>query len=233
MSEVFKQSGEYKPIVMPGVDTTGGEFIPDYSEETDEERDARWKRYVADTERCIKDEIFDEAEQSGLRALEIAEAYGGDDQRLGISLELLSQIYYRDSRFHYGAPVMMRLLQMYRRRLGQDHLDTGTVTHNAALLYHGWRKVEEAGVFYQQAMYIKSAKLGLDHPQVEAIRDDYALYLKDIGEGGSKQQYKPLANENLSDAQGFNPNLLPERDRFTLSGQFDALPKDLFEDMSK
>ena len=232
MSEVFKQSGEYKPIAVSGSDPAGGDLVADIQEDP-EERDSRWQRYIADTERCIKDECFEEAEQSGLRALEIAEAYGGDDPRLGISLELLSQIYYRDSRFHYGAPVMMRLLQMYRRRLGQDHLDTGTVTHNAALLYHGWRKVEEAGVFYEQAMYIKSAKLGLDHPEVEAIRDDYALYLKDIGQVGGTQKYKPLPNEKLSDAQGYNRDLQPEKDRFTLSGQFDALPKDLFEDMSK
>jgi tetratricopeptide (TPR) repeat protein len=232
MSEALRQSGEYKPIVL-GADPAGGELLADYSLETEEERDSRWQRYVAETESCIKDESFDEAEQFGLRALEIAESYGSEDPRLGISLELLSQIYYRDNRFHYGAPVMMRLLQLYRRRLGQDHLDTGTVTHNAALLYHGWRKVEEAGVFYQQAMYIKSSKLGLDHPEVEAIRDDYAIYLNDIGQGAGKQKYKPLPNESLSDKLGASYNSQPEKDRFTLSGQFDALPKDLFEDMSK
>lgn len=228
MNEAFKQSGEHKPIVVPAGDSAASELVAD-TQESEEERESRWQRYVADTERCIKDECFDEAEQSGLRALEIAETFGSDDPRLGISLELLSQIYYRDNRFHYGAPVMMRLLQMYRRRLGQDHLDTGTVTHNAALLYHGWRKVEEAGVFYQQAMYIKSAKLGLEHPEVEAIRDDYALYLRDIGQPSSKQKYKPLPNENLSAAQGKSLNLQPEKDRFTLSGQFDVLPKDLFD----
>jgi hypothetical protein len=57
--------------------------------------------------------------------------------------------------------------------------------------------------------------------------------LNDIGQGGSTQKYKPLPNEKLSDALGASYNAQPEKDRFTLSGQFDALPKDLFDDMSK
>ncbi|MBX9670532.1 MAG: tetratricopeptide repeat protein [Candidatus Obscuribacterales bacterium] len=189
------------------------------------ERDIRWKKFVAETERLFKEENYNDAERAGLRALEIAESYRRDDPRLGITLELLSRIYYHNSKFQYGAPVIMRLLQLYRRCLGQDHLDTGTVTHNAALLYHAWRKPDEAGVFYQQAMYIKSAKLGLEHQEVEAIRDDYAAYLKEVGaHSAGKLSYKPLPNEKLSAVQGTT-----DRDRFTLSGQFEALPKELFE----
>lgn len=201
-------------------DMASSSYVP----ETEEQRNARWQRYVGETEQLIKDDSLDEAEHAGLRALELAESYIRDDQRVGITLELLSQIYYRSRRYHYGAPVMMRLLQLYRRRLGQDHLDTGTITHNAALLYHAWRKVDEAGVFYQQAMYIKSAKLGLEHPEVEQIRDDYATYLKDAAEKNAfRVSYKPLPDERLSDALGERP----KDERFTLSGQFDSLPKEL------
>jgi hypothetical protein len=226
MSEVTNQSGEYKAIQVPGSLSADGDTLASFVEESEEQRNARWQRYIGDTERSIKDECFDEAEHAGLRALELAESYPRDDQRIGITLELLSQIYYRSQRYHYGAPVMMRLLQLYRRRLGQDHLDTGTITHNAALLYHAWRKVDEAGVFYQQAMYIKSAKLGLEHPEVNAIRDDYATYLKDAERHSFRVSYKPLPDEKLSDALG---RVVPEKDeRFTLSGQFDSLPKDLF-----
>lgn len=210
----------------PGSLARDQDVASSYVPETEEQRTARWQKYIGDTERSIRDEKFDEAEHAGLRALELAEAYVRDDQRIGITLELLSQIYYRSQRYHYGAPVMMRLLQLYRRRLGQDHLDTGTITHNAALLYHAWRKVDEAGVFYQQAMYIKSSKLGLEHPEVEAIRDDYAIYLREADQLRVRQKYKPLPDEKLSDALGGDRQ--PELDRFTLSGQFDSLPKDLF-----
>lgn len=232
MSEVsHSQSGEYKAFEATKSDPADGDIVPNHLE-TEEERSARWQRYISDTERCIRDQCYSEAERSGLRALEIAESYSDEDPRLGISLELLSQIYYSHRKYHYGAPVVMRLLQLYRRRLGQDHLDTGTITHNAALLYHAWKKVEEAGVFYQQAMYIKSSKLGLEHPDVETIRDDYGVYLKDVAGLAGRQKYKPLPNENLSDALGV-PEKPPEKDRFTLSGQFDSLPKDLLEDFSK
>lgn len=223
MSEVTSQSGEYKGVSPAGSRPGDGDAASFFVDETEEQRNARWQKYVLETEQCIKDDKLDEAEHAGLRALEIAESYDRDDQRVGITLELLSQIYYRSRRYHYGAPVMMRLLQLYRRRLGQDHLDTGTITHNAALLYHAWRKVDEAGVFYQQAMYIKSAKLGLEHPEVEQIRDDYATYLKDSAEKNSfRVTYKPLPDERLSDALGEQP----KDDRFTLSGQFDSLPKE-------
>jgi tetratricopeptide (TPR) repeat protein len=191
----------------------------------EEQKLQRWQNHVVECERLVKEESFDEAEHSGLRALEIAETFAGDDQRLGVTLELLSTIYYRDARYHFGAPVLMRLLQLYRRRLGQDHMDTATVTHNAALLYHAWRKLDEAMVFYQQAMCIKSAKLGLEHPDVEAIRDHYGNYLQEASRIQTARKYKPLPDEKLSDALAGSA----VRDEFTLSGQFDALPREMFE----
>lgn len=124
---------------------------------------------------------------------------------------------------------MMRLLQLYRRRLGVDHLDTGTVTHNAALLYHRWKKLPEASVFYQQAMFIKSSKLGYDHPDVDAIRNNYADYLRESSLIKSSQSYayKPLPDEGLADSQG------KPKDLYTRSGQFDSLPVELLAEQPK
>jgi len=143
--------------------------------------DGDWSALVRDIEMMIEREHYPESEKLALKALEHAEMYKPDDRRVGITLELLSQIYFFTRQYHYGAPVIMRLLQMYRRCLGHDHLDTGTITHNAAMLYHSWSKFEEASVFYQQAVYIKSAKLGPQHPDVERIRKDYAQFMRDSG----------------------------------------------------
>jgi|AGTN01.3.fsa_nt_gi hypothetical protein len=143
--------------------------------------DSDWSALVRDIEKMIEREHYLESEKLALKALEHAEMYKPDDRRVGITLELLSQIYFFTHQYHYGAPVIMRLLQMYRRCLGHDHLDTGTITHNAAMLYHSWSKFEEASVFYQQAVYIKSAKLGQQHPDVERIRRDYAQFMRDFG----------------------------------------------------
>lgn len=187
-----------------------------------------WQKNVHEVQRLIDQKKLDSAENIGLRLLEVSEEFERDDKRLGITLELLSQIYYRKCEYHYGAPVLMRLLQMYRRCLGPDHLDTGTITHNAAILYQAWKKYNEAGIFYQQSMYIKSSKLGYEHPDVALIRNNYARYLREISQlkGKTTEQrpaYTPLAQEKLSDRMG------AQGETFTKSGQFDTLPPEVLE----
>ncbi|MBX9690742.1 MAG: tetratricopeptide repeat protein [Cyanobacteria bacterium] len=136
-----------------------------------------WDILVASVEQSMDNNRWEEAEKLALAALEEAECFEMDDRRLGITLELLSEIYYMTQQYNRGAPITRRLLQMYIRCLGADHLDTGTVTHNAAMLYHSWGKFDEAEPFYVQALRIKKNRLGRAHPQVMTLLGHYIQLL--------------------------------------------------------
>ncbi|MBX9691642.1 MAG: tetratricopeptide repeat protein [Cyanobacteria bacterium] len=191
--------------------STGSANSPDPSEE--------WAGLIQNVEMLIDKQDYEEAERLALRALEFAETFAVNDRRLGVTLELLSQLYFFAGQFQYGAPVIMRLLQMYRRLLGHNHVDTATITYNAAVLYHSWRKFEEAGVFYQQAMYIKACKLGSDHPEVESIRKDYAVYLRDAS------RTKGRVTRNLRAIKAPPPE--SSRDKMRRSGQWTAVASEM------
>lgn len=170
-----------------------------------------WDILVASVEQSMDQGKWSEAEMLALSALEEAECFEIDDRRLGITLELLSEIYYMTQEYHRGAPVIRRLLQMYIRCLGPDHLDTGTVTHNAAMLYHSWGKHDEAEPFYVQALRIKKNRLGRAHPQVMTLLGHYIQLLYQTNRVKEAEELKATA---IAVSSG----------KFTRSGQWKAIP---------
>jgi len=176
-----------------------------------------WDILVASVEQAMDQGKWSDAEMLALSALEEAECFEIDDRRLGITLELLSEIYYMTQEYHRGAPVIRRLLQMYIRCLGPDHLDTGTVTHNAAMLYHSWGKHDEAEPFYVQALRIKKNRLGRAHPQVMTLLGHYIQLLYQTNRVKEAEELKATA---IAVSSG----------KFTRSGQWKALPPPPKED---
>lgn len=168
---------------------------------------ASWGGLVKQVEENIEVKNFQKAESLALEALAISEDYPPDDNRQGITLELLVDIYYHTRQYLYAAPVMMRLLQMYRRCLGVKHPDTVTVTFNAGRLYHEWAKFDEAQAFYNLALKIKRDALGEDHPEVQTLLQHCDQLKKDM--------HKPL--------QFVKPVVTKKVNRMKKTGQWDAL----------
>lgn len=117
---------------------------------------------------------LEDAQNQALKALAIAESFNPDDRRQGMALELLSGILFQKKLYAFSEPFMCRLVEMYKRCLGPQHLDTGTVLHNVALMYHGWGKLEEADSYYLQAVKVKSSHLAVDHPDMVVLTQNYA-----------------------------------------------------------
>ncbi|MCA9813708.1 MAG: tetratricopeptide repeat protein [Cyanobacteriota/Melainabacteria group bacterium] len=170
-----------------------------------------WDILIASVEQIMEKGDWKESEKLALAALEEAECFEPDDRRLGITLELMSEIYYVTREYHRGAPVVRRLLQMYIRCLGPDHIDTGTVTHNAAMLYHSWGKHAEAEPFYVQALRIKKNRLGRAHPQVMTLLGHYIQLLYQTDRVKEAEELKSTAIQVSSG-------------KFTRSGQWKAVP---------
>lgn len=133
-----------------------------------------WQELMSKAQEQMSKGKLDDARSAALEALALSESFGPDDRRQGMSLELLSAILFQKKEYQLGEPFMCRLLEMYKRNLGPEHLDTGTVMHNVALLYHGWGKLESADQLYLQAVKVKSKHLGSDHPEMIVLTGNYA-----------------------------------------------------------
>lgn len=133
----------------------------------------QWEELTALVRRLVQNDL-DQAELHCLNALEVAESFPADDRRQGITLELLTGIYFRKQQYPLCAPFLIRLLEMYKRCLGPNHLDTATIHQNVATLYQNWGKHSEASKCLLEAIRIKSSSLGKGHPDVEKLCADYA-----------------------------------------------------------
>ena len=169
-----------------------------------------WGGLVKQVELLIEDQKYREAEMLALEALAISEDYPPDDNRQGITLELLVDIYYHTKQYIYAAPVMMRLLQMYRRCLGVGHEDTATVTFNAGRLYHDWKKYDEAEAFYKLSLKLKTDLYGETHQEAQAVREQMQKLVSDM------QAPRLIAR----------PVITRKENRMKKTGQWDALKVD-------
>jgi tetratricopeptide (TPR) repeat protein len=150
---------------------------------------------------------FPKAEEVALRALEEAEKFDSNDRRLGITLELLSEVYFATKRYQQCAPIMIRLLKMYKTCLGPESVDTATIMANLAVLYHSLGRLLEAEDYYDEAIDIKSAKLGTDHPEVVSITTQRDKLVNDL---------VVSADKKLRRSRSVSPEL-------KRSGQFESL----------
>jgi Tetratricopeptide repeat len=66
---------------------------------------------------------------------------------------------------------------MYAKTLGEDHLDTGIISHNLAMIYHSAGKLVQAEPLYKQALSIKTKAMGAKHPQVLTLLGHYTTLL--------------------------------------------------------
>lgn len=174
--------------------------------------EAAWPTLIGFAKETLGVGNFVEAEEAALRALEEAEKLDLNDRRLGITLEVLADVYYSTQRYASGIPVMVRLLEMYRRCLGREHIDTATIVGNLAILYHACGRLLEAEDYYEEALEIKTAALGKDHPDVQTIQAQHSKMLHDlVGNVGKKKPHVPKSTDLKKSGQYERVTLPSER----------------------
>ena len=173
-----------------------------------------WREHLELAKQLLQFRDHDRAELNALKALEIAEGFAPDDRRQGVSIELLSEIFFAKKKYAICAPFLIRLLEMYKRCLGPMHLDTGTIAHNIAMLYHEWGKHSDAEKYYVDAIRIKSQSLGKDHRDVVALT----------------AQYTQLRSESETASSSQSPKIIRKQSKLSRTGQFAVLqvPDDEF-----
>ncbi len=138
-----------------------------------------WQKYKTSGEQALTRGALVEAESMWLAALEEAEDFPEDDSRRAITYEGLSEAYFRQGKNKDAEITCRRLLSLYRRVHGPDHIDVGITSSNLAMLLHMSHNFADAEPLYKQSITIKTKVLGANHPDVMRLLEGYAdLLLK-------------------------------------------------------
>jgi tetratricopeptide (TPR) repeat protein len=138
-----------------------------------------WLKYKNSGEQALTRGALGEAESMWLAALEEAEDFPENDSRRAITYEGLSEAYFRQGKNKDAEATCRRLLSLYRRVHGPDHIDVGITSSNLAMLLHMSHNYADAEPLYKQSIAIKTKVLGSNHPDVMRLLEGYAdLLLK-------------------------------------------------------
>lgn len=136
-----------------------------------------WEKYRADADVSMRSGNDPDAEAFLFAALQEAEQMPAGDERLTVSLESLAEFYWNQQK-HFQAEVLCRrILNIYEKALGKDHIDVAILANNLAMLCHLQKKYIDAETLYKQTLSIKTRVLGQNHPDVIKVLENYANLL--------------------------------------------------------
>lgn len=118
-----------------------------------------------------------DAEKHFVKALEVAETFPPNDNRLYFSLGQLAEIYRLQSKFVEAEQILKRTLAIDEKILGPKHPNRALNLNNLAANYRIRGRYEEAESLLKQALKILEESLGKEHVLVGNILEHYAHLL--------------------------------------------------------
>lgn len=139
------------------------------------ERD--WASYRLSADKALSQGKLEHAETLLYAALMEAEGFPDGDPRLTVTLELLGEVLFRQTKYFQAEPIVQRTIKIYEARLGSMHPDVGVLVNNHAMLLHMQQKFDDAEHSYKRALDILTKSLGANHPEVINLLSNYAKML--------------------------------------------------------
>ncbi len=103
---------------------------------------------------------YGEAEKRWLAALEEAENFGPDDERLATSLHNLASLYQDQGNYPEAEPLFKRSLALREKALGPDHPNLALMLENYAVLLRNMQRNAEAVKMETRAQAIRAKHKG-------------------------------------------------------------------------
>jgi tetratricopeptide (TPR) repeat protein len=173
-----------------------------------------WRASMDFGERALKEGRYVDAEKSFLIALDEAEKFGEDDERLTETLMTLANYHRNRNKFPRSKPYFERALELRQRKLGMNDTLVVRDRNNLVELYYilgDTAKVESLGVI---AAEISQKVLGEHHLELARL---YRSMAKTYQEEGKLNQADSLYNRALkilekqtADVQSETVNILSE-----------------------
>lgn len=123
---------------------------------------ATWPQY----ERCLS---------QALVCADLIAKYQFDFPEAARLLGLTGRYLYERGRFAEADPFLHQALEIRKKVLGSEHLDTTTSLNDLALLYHAQGKYELAEPLYLHALQVRKMLLGLEHPDTATVLYNLAV----------------------------------------------------------
>ena len=119
-----------------------------------------WEKANASGEEAYQQGRYAEAGKRWLAALEEAENFGPDDQRLATSLNNLAVLYRTQGNYAQAEPLYQRSLAIREKVLGPEHPDVATSLENYADLQRKMKRDAEAKKMEARAQAIRARHAG-------------------------------------------------------------------------
>lgn len=146
------------------------------------------------------------AEQMYKEALRLAEAFGGTDKRLIISINNLALFYNRQKKFDLAEPLFKRMIALHTKYRSGDPGTVGLAQEQLAQLYKAQGKHELAGQQYKEALLLYEHELLRAHPAFVAQQTQNILRelheMKVISDGELVATYEHL----IRSVESFSPS---------------------------
>jgi len=190
-ADKLTKSGQYQTIAVESMDKlyeTGPQMAIG-----SQPAEMTWNQYREAAETALRNNDFPTAEAMWTGALRRAGKFEERDPRLTITLESLSEVLWRQSKYSNAEPLCKWTMQIYERTLGPNHPDVGIISNNLAMLYHAQRKYAEAEPLYKRALPIRTKALGSDHPAVTNLVANYQNLLRAMGRAAEAERVRYMA----------------------------------------
>ena len=122
-----------------------------------------WERKIDAGTNAFQQGHYAEAEKLWLAALEQAEKFGPQDQRLATSLNNLAVLYRTQGRYAEAEPLYKRALAIREKTLGPEHPNVAQSLENYAALLRNMNREDEAAKMETRAKAIR-AKHAQENP---------------------------------------------------------------------
>lgn len=155
----------------------------------------------------IKQDKMKEAEKCLLKAIRLNNNVL-DHQLLSAScLNKLAVLYLDTNRYRQAEDIFKGLLKSYEKIDGSDKMSVATVCAHLARLYQSTDVFDKAETMYARALKIKTELLGVKHPDVVALTQDYSVLLELQGRDEDAKRLHLEAKKSI----------LPKVRKFTVS----------------
>jgi len=151
-------------------------FLNSYLKETE-----GWESLNQKGVTAFKESRYAEAEKYFVQAVDLAEKFSEKDLRINFSLNQLAEIYRIQSKYNKAEQVLRKLLDVYKKQLGTEHVNVALTLNNLAVNFRMQKKYEEAETALKEAIQILGKSLGPDHSLVEGLLQHYAFLLNIMG----------------------------------------------------
>jgi len=109
------------------------------------------------------------------------EEYSEEDEKYALLLNNLAEFYYSIGEYQKAKPLYQKVLKIWEKLLGENHLDTAGIYNNLALLYNSIGKYQKAERLYRKALKIREEALGEKHPNTAESYHSLATLYQSMG----------------------------------------------------